>query len=936
MKTLVAIGAIGVLASGLFAQGSNFDGQTKNSWEEINFEFNSSILSDGYPSMLRLADLLSQHRDYRVKVTGNTDYVGSAAYNEKLAMQRAEAVKAFLVKYGAEAGQITTASEGKRVPEVDNATKEGRFINRRVTLEVRDGQGKVIGDGNIGDVLNSSALQDLLKQNADCCAQILKRLDKLDDIMAAVNALKGENDSLRSQIADLRNGENALRDQVNGLRPPLSAQQTTDIANNAANAAANHALDEAEKRNQKFSLLGLSVGPNFGGARPGNANVTARGQFFSPFGGTGTSAVQAQGEFLYNSGFSTEAQFDIGLVHRMGPVQAGAFSSFKYLSLAANPNGVASILPGPNFTNVSQAAGTRTGGALGEASVLIDYVFKGGRIGIFGTQGFKNFAVLNSVQIYQGVYNQTYARIANQYGANAMFGVWGDAYIQANASFIRGHIYGNTGGGELRLVQPITPHVAFTLEGDINETAIAAATTGGVRFGLEVGNFVKPKEFADMKSPVPMDVPRIRYEIGTRRVGTAAPIADAGPNQVGIQPQVVTLDGSGSYDPLGETLTYQWTQINGPTVSITNATSAKATFTATYGNSYGFRLTVTNTDGLKGTATTVVSTVAAPAGASIVSFIATPAFIQPGQSTTLSWIAQNVTSASINNGVGTVNATSGSVAVSPTTTTTYTLTETGSSGTVTQSVTVTVGPPTAGNPQILLWQASPMTIQPGQQSTLTWTTQGGSTVTISGLGSVAMNGSTTVSPTTTTTYTLTVTSSDGHSVSSPIIVQVIPATVPQIMAFTAVPNNIQAGQSSQVCWQVVNATTINISGIGSNLQPNACQQVTPSATTTYTLTAQNASGTTSGNVTITVGNLQILSFTANPSFSPVYAGPVTLSWTTTGATSVTLIAGGLPALSNLAVNGSYTDHPTSDQTYTLTAYGPGGQTVSAVISVFVR
>src|SRR5271157_2873198 len=100
MKTLVAIGAIGMFASGLFAQGTNFDGQTKDSWEEINFEFNSSILSDGYPSLLRMADLLSQHKDYRVKVTGNTDYVGSAAYNDKLAMARAETVKAFLVKYG--------------------------------------------------------------------------------------------------------------------------------------------------------------------------------------------------------------------------------------------------------------------------------------------------------------------------------------------------------------------------------------------------------------------------------------------------------------------------------------------------------------------------------------------------------------------------------------------------------------------------------------------------------------------------------------------------------------------------------------------------------------------------------------------------------------------------------------------------------------------
>ena len=61
MKKLAAVGAIGLLASSLFAQGLNTGGQTKEDWEEINFEFNSSILSDGYPSLLRLADLLSQH-----------------------------------------------------------------------------------------------------------------------------------------------------------------------------------------------------------------------------------------------------------------------------------------------------------------------------------------------------------------------------------------------------------------------------------------------------------------------------------------------------------------------------------------------------------------------------------------------------------------------------------------------------------------------------------------------------------------------------------------------------------------------------------------------------------------------------------------------------------------------------------------------------------
>ena len=49
-----------------------------------------------------------------------------------------------------------------------------------------------------------------------------------------------------------------------------------------------------------------------------------------------------------------------------------------------------------------------------------------------------------------------------------------------------------------------------------------------------------------------MDVPRIRYEFGTRRVGSSPPIADAGsePDRC-AGASVVTLNGTGSYDPLG-------------------------------------------------------------------------------------------------------------------------------------------------------------------------------------------------------------------------------------------------------------------------------------------------------------------------------------------------------------------------------------------------
>src|SRR5690349_6064598 len=260
MKKLAVIGALSLLASCLYAQGANTGGQTKDSWEEINFEFNSSILSDGYPSLLRLAELLGQHRDYKVKVTGHTDYVGSAAYNDKLALRRANAVRDFLVKYGANADQITTSGDGKRAPEVDNRTKEGRFMNRRVVMTLTGPNGQIIADGSASDILKAlQAIQDSLKRQEECCAQILKRLDKLDDILAALKTLQGDNDRLKSEVADLRNQHNQLRDQVAGLPKPLTEQQTQTIAHTEAIGA----VDEGQRRNKKFSLVGLNIGPAF-------------------------------------------------------------------------------------------------------------------------------------------------------------------------------------------------------------------------------------------------------------------------------------------------------------------------------------------------------------------------------------------------------------------------------------------------------------------------------------------------------------------------------------------------------------------------------------------------------------------------------------------------------------------------------------------------
>ena len=142
----------------------------------------------------------------------------------------------------------------------------------------------------------------------------------------------------------------------------------------------------------------------------------------------------------------------------------------------------------------------------------------------------------------------------------------------------------------------------------------------------------------------------------------------------------------------GESSTLSWNVTGATSLSIDNGvgtvTGATGTKSVSPTATTTYKLTATNADGTK-TATTVVTLQLVPP--TIDSFIATPAAIKLGDSSTLSWGVTNGTTISIDNGIGTVAAT-GSQAVSPTVTTTYTLTATNADGTVTSTAQVAILP----------------------------------------------------------------------------------------------------------------------------------------------------------------------------------------------------------------------------------------------------
>lgn len=97
--------------------------------------------TDPTPPLRRLLEeitpLLQAFPDTDLLVLGHTDSIGSELYNLRLSIGRAEAVMDVLRSHGVSLARLTADGRGEAEPIADNATPEGRAINRRVEIVVR-------------------------------------------------------------------------------------------------------------------------------------------------------------------------------------------------------------------------------------------------------------------------------------------------------------------------------------------------------------------------------------------------------------------------------------------------------------------------------------------------------------------------------------------------------------------------------------------------------------------------------------------------------------------------------------------------------------------------------------------------------------------------------------------------------------------------------
>jgi outer membrane protein OmpA-like peptidoglycan-associated protein len=99
----------------------------------IFFEFNKSVLlPTSEDELKRLVKLMKENPSINVEISGHTDNIGSAVYNQYLSEERAKSVVKFLVEHEISAGRLAFKGYGFSKPIASNNDEKGRALNRRI------------------------------------------------------------------------------------------------------------------------------------------------------------------------------------------------------------------------------------------------------------------------------------------------------------------------------------------------------------------------------------------------------------------------------------------------------------------------------------------------------------------------------------------------------------------------------------------------------------------------------------------------------------------------------------------------------------------------------------------------------------------------------------------------------------------------------------
>ncbi len=103
----------------------------------IFFEYGKyELLEESFAELERVKKFMLEYPHIKITIEGHTDNIGTLQYNMQLSLNRAKAVRDWLVANGIESSRIKYKGYGPKKPIANNSTEEGRSQNRRVEFEL--------------------------------------------------------------------------------------------------------------------------------------------------------------------------------------------------------------------------------------------------------------------------------------------------------------------------------------------------------------------------------------------------------------------------------------------------------------------------------------------------------------------------------------------------------------------------------------------------------------------------------------------------------------------------------------------------------------------------------------------------------------------------------------------------------------------------------
>lgn len=244
------------------------------------------------------------------------------------------------------------------------------------------------------------------------------------------------------------------------------------------------------------------IGPTIGGGRTGIFSTDVYSRLFIPVDGAKgkapNHAFQFEGDWSYNysksgrvDGFS-DAIFGAGMANRFGNIQLGTFAQFDYVSFDVYSGGK----------------------MLGAGTASIDYIFRGGYMGVFGSKGFLTHADLGSTAT-ANLIAPSELRFDDQAGFHAAGSLGHHLDIESSVSYKKHYRVASRliPSATMKLSMPVSSRVKVFVQADENATFQSMQTGYRVVFGIEFGHWVNPRELGSDSGAMPVNLPKPHYEL---------------------------------------------------------------------------------------------------------------------------------------------------------------------------------------------------------------------------------------------------------------------------------------------------------------------------------------------------------------------------------------------------------------------------------------